>query len=767
MNRQLDIPNCDGTFEICWDDLGIPHVYASTVADAFRGMGYVEGHERLWQIHLSCLYANGNAAEVFGERFVRQDLLHRAFDVPAGRLGIPDSDGDWVVDAYLDGLNACVADLNEIPSEFAGIGAEPRAFTRADIASRYRFTSWFQARSWPEKMFLGRVMARHGIERFRGHAPKFSEHDAEEVRRLQAPLKELDLTPIALINIGTKVGKVPSGSNNWAVTGARTASGKPMLATDPHQPHSIPNTFFYAHLHAPGWDVFGASFPGVPYFMMGYTRDVAWGLTTGMIDNYDVYIEEVDGDRIRTPGGWQAVEMRTEAIAVKGSGARSFEVASGPHGPLLEPLTHQLGMREAPEGRYRTSVRWALGHHPTSAGTLARLPLATTTEEFGETLFEKDVSPLVNNIIAVDRHGSPPPTPDGRRDGSLRRFIVAVFPKRQDVTGVVPLAGWDARWDFEETSAAELTVEVDPPTGFSVTANNDTLGERAPFPVHTYAVSSARADRVVELVGDRTGFTSADFEEMQGDLKDLRAEALVPELLPFLAGSDDTRLERIQAALAAWDKRADADSEAAAIYYTFLDRMWHCRFLRETLGEDFAAQPLAAPSLNRAEPSHYPAPLWDEEAIGRVVRQTFLDVHEALAGQFGGTTSWRYGDMHQIAFWHTLSKRAPWQAMQVGPERLGGSATTLAMAMHMGQGPGKEPGADRVPQRVFHGPAFRLVVDLADPDHCRFVIASGNSGRPGSPHVTDHFRTWLEGEYHTLSLVREELRIEETWRVAE
>ncbi|MDE0008119.1 MAG: penicillin acylase family protein, partial [Gammaproteobacteria bacterium] len=139
-------------------------------------------------------------------------------------------------------------------------------------------------------------------------------------------------------------------------------------------------------------------------------------------------------------------------------------------------------------------------------------------------------------------------------------------------------------------------------------------------------------------------------------------------------------------------------------------------------------------------------------------------VHEALEKQFGDSSRWRFGDMHQISFWHTLSKREPWQAMQVGPEPLGGSPTTLAMAVHMGKGPGREPGADRVPQRVFHGPAFRLVVDLADPDHCRFVVASGNSGRPGSKHVTDHFPTWLKGKHHTVSLLRDELRVEETWR---
>ena len=749
MNRRVEIPRCDAPFEICHDHLGIPHVYASTIADAYRGMGYVEGYERLWQIHLSCLYANGNAAEVLGERFVRQDLLHRAFDVPATRIGIPESEGDWTVDAYLDGLNAYVASLDAPPPEFAGIAAEPRPFTRADIASRYRFTSWFQARNWPEKMFLGRIMARHGIERFRPHAPLFSESDADEVRRLAEPLRELDLRPIGLVYPDARF----SGSNNWAVTGALTASGKPLLAMDPHQPHSIPNTFFYVHLHAPGWDVFGASFPGVPYFMMGYTRDLAWGLTTGMIDNYDVYIEEVDGERVRTPDGWQPLQRRTETVAVRGGDAREHEVVSSPHGPLLEPLTHEMGMRDAPDGSFRTAVHWPLAHNPTSAGALARLPLARTAEEFGETLFENDVTPLVNNIIVVDRH-----------DG-LRRFIVATLPKRRGVTGVVPLAGWDAGNDFEQTTAAELTVEVDPRRGYALTANNDTLGERAPFPVHTFAASKARADRIDELLRGGSGFTAADFEAMQSDRKDLRATALVPEFLPFLESTGDQKLDILHEALAAWDGHADPESAAAAIYYTFLDRAWHCRFLVETLGSDFAAQPYAAPMLSRIEPSLYPAPAWDADAVRDTIRGVFREVFDALERELGDPSGWSYGAIHQIQFWHTLRKRAPWEAMQVGPAPVGGSATTLAMGMHMGPGPGTDAGAGKVPQRVYHGPAYRLVVDLADPDHCRFVIASGNSGRPGSGHVTDHFDTWLAGGHHTVTLLRDELEIEETWHI--
>ena len=182
------------------------------------------------------------------------------------------------------------------------------------------------------------------------------------------------------------------------------------------------------------------------------------------------------------------------------------------------------------------------------------------------------------------------------------------------------------------------------------------------------------------------------------------------------------------------------------------------------MDSDLRLQPAAAPSLNRIDPRTYPAPMWDQEEVAATIRDVFRGVFDDLERELGQPDHWSFGALQQIHFWHTLSKRAPWQDMKVGPAPLGGSATTLAMAMHMGAGPGRDPGADQVPQRVFHGPAFRLVVDLADPDHCRFVIASGNSGRPDSSHVTDHFETWLRGEQHTVSLLRDELAVEQVWR---
>ena len=212
------ITEADDAFEIVWDKLGVPHIYASTVSDAYRGMGYAAGYERLWQIHLSSAYANGEAAALLGERFVTQDAFQRAFNVHGGHTDLPESEGDWIADAYLEGLNSYIRSLDEIPPEFINAEAEPREFNRSDIAARYRFTSWFQHKSWTEKMVLGRLMATHGVEYFSDHVLHFSELDRILIEELKEPLKQLDPS---MINLAYPLLNIPSfsGSNNWAVTG--------------------------------------------------------------------------------------------------------------------------------------------------------------------------------------------------------------------------------------------------------------------------------------------------------------------------------------------------------------------------------------------------------------------------------------------------------------------------------------------------------------------------------------------------------------------
>ena len=191
------IPEATAPLEICWDKIGIPHIFAQNVEDAFRGMGYACASERLWQLHLSNLYATGTAASAMGEKYVAQDLMHRAFNVTA--YDIPDSPGDYIVDAYLQGVNSYVDSLDEIPPEFLKAGTQPRHYTRHDVASRYRFTGWFQHKTWLEKIYLGKLMAAHGVDWFRNHVLRFSSADADNVALLRDALLDIDLNVARLL----------------------------------------------------------------------------------------------------------------------------------------------------------------------------------------------------------------------------------------------------------------------------------------------------------------------------------------------------------------------------------------------------------------------------------------------------------------------------------------------------------------------------------------------------------------------------------------
>ena len=754
------IAGADAPFDIVWDDTGVAHVYATTVADAYRGMGYAAASERLWQIHLSCAYANSEAAALLGERFVPQDAIQSACNVDGKRTGLVPSDGDWIADAYLEGMNSYVRALDAPPPEFVHAGTEPREFTRADVAARYRFTSWFQHKSWTEKMMLGRLMATHSVRQFRGQVLHFSREDAAQISLHGEALRNIDPAPLSLaypINVPPAL----SGSNNWAIRGELSASGKPMLATDPHQPHTIPNTFFYVHLHAGDWDAFGAAFPGVPYFMMGYTRDIAWGLTTGFVDSYDVYMEHIHSNRARTADGWEDLTTRSLRIATKGGGETTVDVDFTRHGPLLESLMNGLG-RGRSRGSQQTALRWALADAPTSAGALARLPLAKTTEEFGNFLFEDDVCPLVNNIIAVDS------------SNNLERFMATTLPARSGVTGSVPLTGWNAAHDFPLSRAADLKVEKNPARGYTHTANNDTMGETGPYTIHNFPTSSARADRIAEVLdaGSTGGFTSDDFAAMQLDLTDLRARHTVPHVLSLLEGSEDADVALARELLAAWDYRADAAAAAPCLYYPFLDRFPTLKFVRRVLEDEvLTLLPGGAPGLNLSDIAHYTDPngAWanHREVLVDVVRATMAEVVQRVRSSLGEPSEWQWGALHQVNFWHTLRKHDTWSHMQAGPDPQGGGPTTLGMAMHMGPGPGREEDAPgEIPCRVYHGPAYRLIVDLADPEHARFVIAGGNGGRPDSPFIANQYPQWRDGEYTTLSLVRAELDVERTVSIA-
>lgn len=745
--RRLRFAGARAPIELVWDVHGFVHVFAASVEDAYAGFGWAAGYERLWQIHLTTLYATATAASVLGPRFAAQDALIAALDVPGRRQPPTTCAGDALAEAFLSGLNAYVDQLETLPAEFTLAGTTARHYTLADLVARHRFASYHQHKPIMEKLVLARLMAAHGTQRWQHLISALTADDLALVRELAPLYARLDLGLAPLLQ---PLARRFSGSNNWAVRGSRSASGMPLLASDPHQAHSLPNTFLVAHLSAPGFDVMGASFPGTPTFIIGHTRHIAWGLTTGFVDNTDLYIEKLDVAGVHSlhDGEWRPLRRFDVQVARKGMAPLNIPVACSPHGPLLEPLLAACELGGQRDDTHATAIRWSIGETATAAGALARMPLARNVDEFGAALFEGDVTPLVNNLICVDDN-----------DG-MARWVAATLPQRHAVSGALPLPGWDSRYDFPLSRAADLCFDRNTPVGALVTANNDTLGPRTPFPIHNFPVVSARADRITELLGKRNDWHLHDFAAMQLDVVDVHARTHVPLLVELLteAGSDSARL--LAALLRDWrDFATTADAIGPTVWQALADSRWQLHFLRTALLADgLDAQPLAdlplAPMLNRWQARDLlradGAFAHQRPLLVQVLGKAADGIVARLRAKLGDDASqWRYGRTHRIAFAHSQRARhAEFAAVAVGPFDIGGSPNTLNMASHL-----PDPTGEGLWQ-VVHGPVFRFVVDLADPTTSHWVMAGGNSARPDSGFTRNQFDPWLQGQLLTVSLLR-------------
>jgi penicillin amidase len=324
-----------------------------------------------------------------------------------------------------------------------------------------------------------------------------------------------------------------------------------------------------------------------------------------------------------------------------------------------------------------------------------------------------------------------------------------------------------------------MLMEHNPASGCAATANNDTMGERGAFPIHNFSAHPARVDRIFELLEAKAQFTRRDFQEMQLDLLDRRARDVATDIIALLADMDDARVVKACGLLAQWDHRATPDSTAASVYYGFLNSRWHERFLTaaleaENLDASLVPTLRGCPGLAGAwEIERFLAEgspwIAHRDLLRETVAHALRTVIERLEAELGDDPGqWQWGRLKQVKFWHTLSQQEKiFEHMVAGPSPLGGSPNTLAMAVHMGEGPGVERDADELAYRAMHGPVFRMVVDLADPTRTAFVICGGNSARPQSTHVLDMFPLWLAGDYATVRLERSELdrSPEAVWQV--
>jgi penicillin G amidase len=715
-------------FQITRDGHGVPHVRGETPADAWAGMGYACGQDRLFQLDFDRRRACGRWAEIAGAGAVGADVLARRLGLAAAaQRDVAAMSGPVLAafEAYAGGVNAAIADgALPLPGRYA---VEPWRAWHSVAAFLVRHVLMGQ---WQHKLANAVLLARIGPDAFarlETRPPLGSALAVPPGGRLSAPVSRLldDALGDVVGHLGF-LAEVEPGSNAWAVSGGRTAHGGAVICNDSHRALDTPNVYWQCRVSCPDFDVAGATFPGLPGFPhFGFNGSVGWAITHADADSQDLYLERFSGARYLTEDGWAPAELRQERIEVRGGPPVTVQAWATRHGPIVHG---------SPESGIGLALKWT-GTHRANTGFECMFPMLTA-RSVAEMCDAQDgwVDP-VNNLVCADV------------SGRIAYQCRGEVPVRTSEGGRrLPVAGWDG--ECEWTSAVpfgELPRTIDPSVGYVMTANNAIVDGDAPYLSYTFA-QPFRAERLRSLLDGRAALTADSLAGMQADTVSVAARGW-GRVLGSLGPLADADAESARSLLAGFDGDLAADSAAALLYACFV-RALAAGLYRPILGPDawdWVASGSLAPTISlirRWLGSDTWALLGMPSAPGSADsergRRVLAAVPEALASAWTEAVAlagpdprqWRWGDVHQAVRVHPLGL----DAGRFAGVPMGGDADTIQAA-----GYGWLAGA---PFTVSSLSVYRQVVDLADGSSASSVIPGGASGDPAGPHFADQLAEW-------------------------
>ncbi len=719
------------------DTWGIPHIYAETQDDLFFAQGFVAAQDRLFQMEIWRRTAEGRLAEILGPAAVERDrvarLLRYRGDMDAEYASYA-PDARQILEAFVRGVNAYIESVSDrLPVEFEMAGFRPEPWTPEVCLSR---VSALGVTGYaPLEVFRGILIRELGVEAAADLVPPEPAVPLDREILPGIDLKELDPKILAGFRAaGERVSfAVRNGSNNWVVDGTLSATGRPLLANDPHRALAVPSLRYMVHLVGPGWNVIGAGEPALPGVAAGHNDRVAFGFTIVGIDQQDLYAEEThpeDPNRVRFRDSWVPMRIERETIRVKGAEPVQVDLKFTEHGPV---------MHEDPARHRAWALRW-VGTEPGTAGYLASLSLnrARTWPEFLKALERWKVPS--ENLVYADV------------EGNIGWKVAGLTPVRQGWNGLLPVPG-DGRFEWQGfLPSSELPGDFNPSRHFLATANHNILP-----PGYTKVLgfdwgSPERFQRVAEVLSEPgRRFTVADFERLQHDEVSLTAR----EMVGFLSQAQgvDEELRPWVGRLAKWGGVVSKDSAEAALYEVWLTRIPPAFVARQP--------EKVRPHLEISGDSlllllRNPTPRWfgEDPRAGRDalliagLREAVTETRKLLGDD---PAKWRWGLLHRTGFKHPLAGMNE-KLFELPVFEMGGDGNTVRVTV-----------GNRFD--VSHGASFREIIDVADWDRSVATSVPGQSGQPGSPHYGDLLPLWAKGQYFPLLFSREKIEAESKERL--
>ena len=747
---------------ITFDEVDIPHIKANSPSDALFALGYLHATERSWQMEMNRRIASGRLSEILGsetiniDRFIRTMGIKRAAEHQFDKYPVA---AKRLLQAYADGVNAGNAHLGwALPIEYFLTGSKPGHWSPTDSVAWMLMMALDLGGNWHkelQRLELSRYLSTKQIWEV---MPPF---EAEPVTSMDFAKMYKDLNvfnpnagPVnsrskklpatELSNIDVPGSKDGIGSNNWALSGKLTASGKPLLANDPHLGLSAPAIWYFAHLDAPGLNVIGGTLPGIPAVILGRSENFAWSFTNTNPDVQDLYIEQVDTKNpgmYRGPEGWLSFKVRQEIIDVKGAPSVNIIVRESRHGPVVSDA-YARAKRAIDTDRFALALRWtALDSENQSVAGLLEMNRAKDMNTFRH-LLRKNYAPM-QNVVMADM------------DGNIAYQAAGVAPKRQlhhGLYGVAPAPGWEKQYDWHGyVPFDQLPASHNPEQGWIATANQRIIAANDPNPLTGDWDLSARYERIVDLIKSKSSHDTNTMKVMQADTLSLTS---LPLLTLFKTSTPNHPLGS-KAIEIAKDFNGDmrVDSAAALIFNAWADHLTRNLFSRlgyifnETYGERNYRGALLGQIQNPNSPWCDNPKTEALETCLEASNDAYNKALEYLSKEYGNDPSkWTWGNAHIAISEHRPFSKIPLIGRLFNLQTpFPGDSNTINVGR-------LELLRSDQPYETLQAPSLRAIYDLADLEKSLFIFQSGQSGWVQSHFYRNMMPLWAKNEYLPLQM---------------
>ena len=757
------IKGLEDSIAITFDAVDIPHIKAKSQADAYFALGYLHASERSWQLEMNRRIASGRLSEILGndavkiDRFIRTLGIKRAAERQFDRYPVS---AKRILQAYADGVNAGNAQLGwALPVEYFLTGSKPGHWSPTDSVAWMLMMAYDLGGNWQkelQRLELSQYLTTKQVwEVMPPNEPgdPVSNMDFSKLYRElkvfhprpgSAENKPLNLPTTELSQWEHMGGKDGVGSNNWALSGKLSTTGKPLLSNDPHLGLSTPAIWYFAHLEAPGINTIGATLPGIPGVVLGRTDKFAWSFTNTGPDVQDLYLEEIDSKNpgmYRGPDGPLPFKVHQEIIDIKGSPSLTFLVKESRHGPIISD-SYARAKRTIDAERFALALRWtALDIENQSVVGLLEMNRAADLDQFKQAL-RKNYAPM-QNVVMADT------------EGNIAYQAAGIAPKRtlhQGLYGVAPAPGWERQYDWNGYVPFEqLPASNNPEQGWIATANQRIIATNDPNPLTGDWELPARYDRIVDLIKSKSMHSLEDMKTMQGDTLSLAATPLL-QLFKSSTSSHPLSTKAMEISKD-FDGNMKVDSAAALLFNAWADQLTRNLFNR--LGylftENYGARNYRAPLLNQVNNPNSP---WCDDPKTAQIESCQESSNKALdkaldylSKEYGDDPkTWAWGKAHIAISEHRPFSKVPLlgNLFNIKTPFPGDSFSINVGRLELMQ--------SKNPYETLQAPSLRTAYDLSDLEKSLFIYQTGQSGWVQSKLYRNMNTLWANNEYLPLQM---------------